>query len=89
VEWSLIFHLCGSAINAPRLATLPYGTVQVQVQVCFTSVCGQVQPLPDVALSNSVRHRSCSSSAKLFVRLSRKAVYERSHRSSQVFSSEH
>jgi hypothetical protein len=26
---------------------------QVQVQVCFTSVCGQVQPL-DVALSNSV-----------------------------------
>jgi hypothetical protein len=29
--------------------------VQVQVQVCFTSVCGQVQPL-DVALSNSVRH---------------------------------
>jgi hypothetical protein len=25
----------------------------VQVQVCFTSVCGQVQPL-DVALSNSV-----------------------------------
>jgi hypothetical protein len=26
--------------------------VQVQVQVCFTSVCGQVQPL-DVALSNS------------------------------------
>jgi hypothetical protein len=30
------------------------GKVQVQVQVCFTSVCGQVQPL-DVALSNSVR----------------------------------
>jgi hypothetical protein len=29
--------------------------VQVQVQVCFTSVCGQVQPL-DVALSNSVQH---------------------------------
>jgi hypothetical protein len=27
--------------------------VQVQVQVCFTSVCGQVQPL-DVALNNSV-----------------------------------
>jgi hypothetical protein len=26
--------------------------VQVQVQVCFTSVCGQVQPL-DVALNNS------------------------------------
>jgi hypothetical protein len=31
--------------------------VQVQVQVCsFTSVCGQVQPLRDVALSNSARH---------------------------------
>jgi hypothetical protein len=29
------------------------GLYQVQVQVCFTSVCGQVQPL-DVALSNSV-----------------------------------
>jgi hypothetical protein len=28
------------------------GGIQVQVQVCFTSVCGQVQPL-DVALSNS------------------------------------
>jgi hypothetical protein len=27
---------------------------QVQVQVCFTSVCGQVQPL-DVALSNSAK----------------------------------
>jgi hypothetical protein len=38
--------------------------VQVQVQVCFTSVCGQVQPL-DVALSNSVRHKSCDSSARL------------------------
>jgi hypothetical protein len=31
----------------------PLATVQVQVQVCFTSVCGQVQPL-DVALNNSV-----------------------------------
>jgi hypothetical protein len=36
------------------LLTVVYFTmVQVQVQVCFTSVCGQVQPL-DVALSNSV-----------------------------------
>jgi hypothetical protein len=32
---------------------LPLPAPQVQVQVCFTSVCGQVQPL-DVALSNSV-----------------------------------
>jgi hypothetical protein len=39
-------------------------------------------------LSNSVRHKSCNSSARLFVGPSRKAVYERSHRSSQVFSGE-
>jgi hypothetical protein len=36
-----------------------FTVVQVQVQVCFTSACGQVQPL-DVALSNSVRHKSCN-----------------------------
>jgi hypothetical protein len=59
-----------------------------QVRVYFTSVCGQVQPL-DVALSNSVRLVVMQyGSARLLVRwLSRKAVYERSHRSSQqVFS---
>jgi hypothetical protein len=60
-----------------------------QVQVCFTSVCGQVQPL-DVALSNSVRHKSCNdSSARLVIRHSRKAANKRSQRSSQVLSGEH
>jgi hypothetical protein len=37
----------------PLVRRLVVSSVQVQVQVCFTSVCGQVQPL-DVALSNSV-----------------------------------
>jgi hypothetical protein len=44
------------APTSPRYDQLKQFTqVQVQVQVCFTSVCGQVQPL-DVALSNSVQH---------------------------------
>jgi hypothetical protein len=30
--------------------------LEVQVQVCFTSVCGQVQPLDVALLSNSVQH---------------------------------
>jgi hypothetical protein len=35
-----------------------------QVQVCFTSVDGQVQPL-DVALGHSVLQKLCDSNAKL------------------------
>ena len=54
------------------------------------SVSGQVQPL-DVAQSNSVMSWQCNSrwaAARFIVHLSWKAVYERSHRGSQVFSSE-
>jgi hypothetical protein len=40
---------------APGIGDRSDPAAKVQVQVCFTSVCGQVQPL-DVALSNSVRH---------------------------------
>jgi hypothetical protein len=44
----------GHAMDSTALRAVNSGyIVQVQVQVCFTSVCGQVQPL-DVALSNSV-----------------------------------
>jgi hypothetical protein len=41
--------------DAMALSSVPplTGGLVSQVQVCFTSVCGQVQPL-DVALSNSV-----------------------------------
>jgi hypothetical protein len=54
-EWQVPWYSgSDSAVLLPftLLASVP--VVQVQVQVCFTSVCGgQVQPL-DVALSNSV-----------------------------------
>jgi hypothetical protein len=51
VELVPVMHGTGASPYG-RLAQ-PRGALQVQVQVCFTSVCGQVQPL-DVALSNSV-----------------------------------
>jgi hypothetical protein len=55
----------GPSHSAVRLcgASLCARTVQVQVQVCFTSVGGQVQPL-DVALRpDSVLSKLCNSSA--------------------------
>jgi hypothetical protein len=68
---------CGAGAAEPGTGgSVRRPTVQVQVQVCFTSVCGQVQPL-DVALSNSVRHKSCNSSARLVICHSRKAVNKR------------
>jgi hypothetical protein len=43
----------GAPTRSLKVAVTNVWVVQVQVQVCFTSVCGQVQPL-DVALNNSV-----------------------------------
>jgi hypothetical protein len=55
---------CGKPYRAGTVTLALNGDPdQVQVQVCFTSVDGQVQPL-DVALGHSVLSKLCDSSAK-------------------------
>jgi hypothetical protein len=48
----------GGGRSVGKIGGTPTCSWQVQVQVCFTSVDGQVQPL-DVALGHSVLSKRC------------------------------